>query len=607
MVDLDGATLSARWFRQLLTGGCHDGTGTSAVIDPRGVQLCNGSVEDVLNLENVTFNHPLYLRNVTFTHQPILDGAEIDHLDLAGSRLPGLSASFVTVRRHVRLDDTTVTGTLNIASANIGGQVSAINATFDAAGQPVAIWAGDATIKAGIDLLGATVTGTLNIASANIGGHVSAISATFDAGGQLWAVWAQGATIAQSLYLNSAVVTGTVAITRANIGGQLSASTATFDAARRGHAVVAEGVTISQGMYLNGVTVTGTLAISRANIGGKFLARHATFDGSSHGLAIDARGARISEGMDFDGATVTGTLDLTNANIGGQISAFNATFEAARKAAAIMAWGATIGQIFQRDFLRVTVGGKIDLSGADVGLLVDSPDLWGLRREQWGFKPTVQRDRPSWQLEGLTYRRLDESAWPPTLKTRVKLRIRWLDGNDTASPSIYQELAGEYRRVGHPGAARRVLIAGNDRLNRPEPGDSRLRRLGKSLRRWGFGRTVGYGYQAGRALIGVLLVAAVLAVLVSSHEDVMVATYQNKPITANQTCSQGAPCFEPAVYALDVVLPIVSLGQQKDWKPDPSDGGWGVALKWLVYVATAAGWVFATLVVAAFSGVLKRV
>jgi hypothetical protein len=127
------------------------------------------------------------------------------------------------------------------------------------------------------------------------------------------------------------------------------------------------------------------------------------------------------------------------------------------------------------------------------------------------------------------------------------------------------------------------------------------------LRRWGFGRTVGYGYQPGRAVIGLFALAAVVGVLVWTHQDVMVATYQNKPVNGSQPCATGAPCLQPSVYALDVVIPVIGFGQQKDWKPDASAGGWGVALKWLVYFAIAAGWVFATLVVAAFSGVLKRV
>jgi hypothetical protein len=450
-VDLAGATLPARWLRRLLTGALHDGTGAPTVIDPRGVRLTSGTLQGVLDLENVGLDHPLDLQNVNFTHEPVFDGADIHDLNFAGSRLPGLSAAFLAVHRNLWLNGATVTGTLDIDTAKIGGQFSANNATFDAAGQPD---------------------------------------------------------------------------------------------------------------------------------------------------AISAQGATIDDGMFLTGATVTGTLDINSANIGGQFSATNATFDAAGQPDAISAQGATIAGLYLRDVGRIS--GEVGLGNAKVGVLVDSPAAWGLT-------PGVHTERPSWELQGLTYGRLEESAWPREIRKQVESRIDWLDANVTASPSIYQELAGEYRRVGHAAAARRVLIAGNDRVNQPEPTDSWRRRLGKWLRRWGFGRTVGYGYQPGRAVIGLFVLAAVVGVVVWTHQDVMVATYQNKPVKGSQPCATGAPCLQPSVYALDVVLPVIGFGQQKDWKPDASAGGWGLALKWLVYFAIAAGWVFATLVVAAFSGVLKRV
>jgi hypothetical protein len=49
---------------------------------------------------------------------------------------------------------------------------------------------------------------------------------------------------------------------------------------------------------------------------------------------------------------------------------------------------------------------------------------------------------------------------------------------------------------------------------------------------------------------------------------------------------------------LDVLLPVVDLGQQTAWTPN------GVA-RWFTWASILAGWVLTTAVVAALSGLLK--
>jgi hypothetical protein len=58
------------------------------------------------------------------------------------------------------------------------------------------------------------------------------------------------------------------------------------------------------------------------------------------------------------------------------------------------------------------------------------------------------------------------------------------------------------------------------------------------------------------------------------------------------------PAFQPAIDALDVLLPVVDLGQQTAWTPN------GVA-RWFTWASILAGWVLTTAVVAALSGLLK--
>jgi hypothetical protein len=50
---------------------------------------------------------------------------------------------------------------------------------------------------------------------------------------------------------------------------------------------------------------------------------------------------------------------------------------------------------------------------------------------------------------------------------------------------------------------------------------------------------------------------------------------------------RAGPLFHPIAYTLDVLLPIVDLGQQNAWLPK------GAALYW-TWALTGAGWVLTT-------------
>jgi hypothetical protein len=59
------------------------------------------------------------------------------------------------------------------------------------------------------------------------------------------------------------------------------------------------------------------------------------------------------------------------------------------------------------------------------------------------------------------------------------------------------------------------------------------------------------------------------------------------------------PTWDPIVYALDLVIPIVDLGQEKAW--DPVGVNKAVAM-----VLVVAGWLLATAVVAGARRLLSR-
>jgi len=203
------------------------------------------------------------------------------------------------------------------------------------------------------------------------------------------------------------------------------------------------------------------------------------------------------------------------------------------------------------------VQGSVCLSNARTGVLIDDPELWPDRME----------------LDGFTYESLD-----PLLPARE--RLRWLARDSRVpQPQIYEHLAAYYTKIGQPAEARRVLYA-KERHQRPEKG--------RLARAWGVLQdiTVGYGYQPWRA---VLWFAALLAI--------GSAIYAISPPPALTPAS--APHFSPVAYTLDLLLPVINLGQKYAFNPDGLE-------QWFSYLLIAAGWILATTIIAALARVLTR-
>jgi hypothetical protein len=134
--------------------------------------------------------------------------------------------------------------------------------------------------------------------------------------------------------------------------------------------------------------------------------------------------------------------------------------------------------------------------------------------------------------------------------------------------------------------------------------------------------TIGYGYRPARvlwALAGLLILVAVTlglrpaqATLRATNANGQVYTTAG-PIAAPQNtgaqrvlarnssradaCGDGAVrCFNPILYAIDTVIPLISLDQRSTWYPDSQVPG-GEILLWLLNLATILGWLLSSIFV----------
>ena len=156
----------------------------------------------------------------------------------------------------------------------------------------------------------------------------------------------------------------------------------------------------------------------------------------------------------------------------------------------------------------------------------------------------------------------------------------WLaSGIPAHQPQPFDQLAAFYNRVGDPGNARRVLLA-KERDQRHAK--TLAGRMWSLLQSW----TVGYGYQPWLAVFWFLAFLTIGSVAYSAAPP--------RALTSATT-----PQFNALAYTLDLLLPLVNLGQRQAFSPV----GFG---QWLSYFLIAAGWILATTIAAAITRILRR-
>jgi hypothetical protein len=403
---------------------------------------------------------------------------------------------------------------------------------------------------------GLTTQGEVRLASAQIGGALNMSGARLTNPGRP-TINADGITIGQSAHCGEGFTAeGEVRLLGGRVGGFLDFRRARL-ANPGGQALVGHGLTVNLAMFCrDGFTVEGELALPGAHIGSMLDLAGACLSNPG-GEALDGFGLTVQDLRCRDGFTAEGEVRLPGARISRQLR-----FDGARLAnphgVALDLAAAQVTDLYLQP--REPPDGIVDLTNARVGSFSDDPATW----------PAIAR------LGGFVYDTLEND------QVGVRARLGWVHRHPGGyTPQVYEQLAAAYRRAGQDEAARVVLIAKHwhrrQTLNLP----------GK-LWNWLLYVTVGYGYRtwlAGLWLLGLLAVGTLV--------------FDRAYPTHMAAASQPTPPFHPVAYTLDVLVPVVDLGQQGTWIPQ------GAALAWS-WVLTGAGWVLTTAVVAGLTRILKR-
>ena len=311
--------------------------------------------------------------------------------------------------------------------------------------------------------------------------------------------------------------------------------------------------------------------------------------------------------------TVDGRLDFTGATL----ICEGPTAENPR-GTALEAYGATVRGGMYLAWTKVAP--RIDLSGMSTSTLTDDLATWPERYTLTGFTyerfAAVRSDRSAQAWDGAA-------------------RREWLRRQQEFDAGTYEHAARVFRQHGYQREAEDLLIAQRRDAARAvarRPGTTRLGAALHRARSALFGWTVGYGYRPGRVLwmLAALLVAVTVTVLVPDARATFRATdpagnvyaTSGRLITvavpdatapagsfavpaaraaAADPCGDGqVRCFNPFFYAVDTVVPLVTLGQRSTWYPNRA-APWGRAVDTWLNVATLLGWVLSSIFLLSFT------
>ncbi|MBS0386004.1 MAG: hypothetical protein JSS00_11710 [Proteobacteria bacterium] len=529
------------------------------------------------------------------------DGLTLENAEIAGNLvIDGAFEAFGCVR----LSNARIDGALSGEGAQL------LNRSDSASGQ--ALNADGAEIGAVILRSRFRAEGEVRFASAHILRDMDLSAAQFrnDLGA---ALVLSSIEVGGELHAGAIKTSGQVMLQNARIGRNLDLRGAEIThrtaANTYGRAIEAPSVGVGGAALLQGANVKGEVFLADARIdgylafgGGRFInpgawairAPNARVGGNlsikidENGYAPHGQKTVIEGGAKFDRAKIDGAFTWLNLELRG-------AGPDGRKGAMLTLADAKIDGPLQARALAMQQDARIDLSGASCTALDD--DL----KSGWGV------DGAALDLDGLAYERIENA------NERWRDRLHWLKRSrgegGRFSPQPFGRAAEVYARSGRRDEARRILLAQQD-LQTRHGAAGPLTWVLSSL----FGLAAGYG------LAPIRIVRALVLFIALGVAGVLTMNAQGALVRPDGTPCNGA--VEPALYAIDVALPVIDLGQESRCAPgraahaqlsagiETPNSDWrlfeGAAVwKWAQAIYAILGAILSALAVITFSGVLK--
>jgi hypothetical protein len=412
---------------------------------------------------------------------------------------------------------------------------------------------------------------------------------------------------------DGSTVEGTLRLTGARIHGNLSLQGAAFTAPKGRSLIAAQGIAVDGDVELQNLRATGGQLNFRAAALGSVLDAAGADVTNPDGYTLSLHQATVRGSVRLaDGFESAGAVILNRATIDGRLQCMNGSFNCPAPSArnpgghAIEMISATIrGGV---DLGWKSISPSVNFTNTTTTFLADNPAQWP----------------PRFVISGFTYDRFERpQGTSPSRIWDASARCAWLTGLSVYDASPYEQAARVFRQHGYGRKAEQILIAQGKHAHSAITG---WRAVPRRALNAAFGVTVGYGYRPARVLwmLAVLLVLVTVSLEIPATQAAMRAsaaggsTYTTRgPIQATSStgsypaanrhstasgstadaCGNGkVRCFNPVFYAVDTIIPLISLDQRSTWYPD-SHASNGTFMEWWLDSATLLGWLLSSIFV----------
>lgn len=491
-----------------------------------------------------------------------------------------VSLANCTINGDVMLDgiDAVV---VNLNNCAVTGDVSLTAATLTNSGAK-ALGIANSEISGDVLLDGMRVVGGLRLTGNKVGGDLDLHTSSLEGpgGGEHVAYFAD-TTVEGAIWANqefrctgSMRVVNVVTPHATFAGAELTSPgtvALTMSSMTADNLVLAD-VSVDGGVALTSSTVAHVLRMTAATVTGGALREDLDELGA---FSLNLTGTSVGRRIDLGRSEFRRKVVLTDATVGdlrfdGAVLGGDCALDAARLKAGV---------------LRLLPGeapaGSVHLANAQVDLLLDRADAWPVGSEI--------------DLSGFAYSRLGTGM-------TLRQRLDWLArATPKFAPGPYEQLATCLTAAGNDDDARAVRLAAVRRSYQQWGARGTLARTGHLLRRaWGGVQdlVLGYGYRSARAVVlfVFLWIAGGAAFALGSGPCLSGGAAEPGPCPVK---ADEHPTWDPFLYALDLLIPLLDLGHEKAWDVvGPSK-----AVMWVLMVS---GWVLATAIIAAASRTLRR-
>lgn len=548
------------------------------LVNPSGIQVFSAKITPGLNLSSISIPFGLTLTRCRLTGQTDLRSAEFAGLNIQGSRTDSIAADGARINGAVFFrSDFHANGEVRFPGAKIEGPLECSGAKFENPAIPKVLGSGTA-----FNADGAIINGTVSM---NDGFHSQ----------------------------------GEVRLVGSQINGAFTCSGAYFenpphpDIPESGDALTLDRASVQGSIFLNVATIgdvklrfaaKGEVRIMGTRIGGNLDCRGAFIENPAiekvgwSGQAFSGDRAVVNGNVFFtEGFFAAGEVRLPGIEVGGNLGCVKATF-----AGVLRLENACVKGTFTWLSITKSDSQRLALSGASVDSLIDEQASW----------PGPE----SLALDGFIYARFLGVA-----PKDASSRINWLARQQKFASQPFRQLSKVLGDSGDDSGSRQVLFE-MERQRRVKEDATRFQKLWSAILQ----RTVGFGYFPGRALWG--LVALVLlgwviywagfsaGNMVPTDKDVYPVFKSSGKVTAHYDR------FHAFVYSAENSFPLVKFGQVDRWQPDPnpqahvlrvaairSHSLWlsfAAFLTWFRWTQIVLGWFFATMGVAAITGIVRK-